>query len=184
MQFAVAFAIHYGGMCAAKVSAICPNPSLVFIIIMFCFEVTHLDSPCTVHILANLLNLVKLNRTSINAQVYAWHVPMHYLRLLRCLFSMCQLAVAWVWRRIYEGSERRDQPWECFRLPRDARIAPLSMSLLSPWAWSHSRRYITHGNSPGIPYAISWQTPSNFFLLTTRTGLPLAFALVVPSWYT
>ena len=68
MQFAVAFAIHYGGMCAAKVSAICPNPSLVFIIIMFCFEVTHLDSPCTVHILANLLNLVKLNRTSINAQ--------------------------------------------------------------------------------------------------------------------
>ena len=75
MQFAVAFAIHYGGMCAAKVSAICPNPSLVFIIIMFCFEVTHLDSPCTVHILANLLNLVKLNRTSINAQVYAWHVP-------------------------------------------------------------------------------------------------------------
>ena len=40
-------------------------------------------------------------------------VPVHYLRLLRLLFSMSHLAVAWVWQRIYEGSERRDQPWEC-----------------------------------------------------------------------
>ena len=71
MQFAVAFAIHYGGMCAAKVSAICPNPSLVFIIIMFCFEVTHLDSPCTVHILANPTNLVKPNRSVRSSQDHA-----------------------------------------------------------------------------------------------------------------
>ena len=92
MQFAVAFAIHYGGMCAAKVSAICPNPSLVFIIIMFCFEVTHLDSPCTVHILANLLNLVKLNRTSINAQCTLGS-PYALPKVTSLLFSMGQLAV-------------------------------------------------------------------------------------------
>ena len=52
-------------------------------------------------------------------------VPLRYLRLLRCLFSMGQLAVAWVWRRIYEGSERRDQPWECHgRI--EAGLYPLS----------------------------------------------------------